>query len=104
MAIAIRRDLVNKVIVEAQTDLIDHPYLIAMDVWELNRAREKTRRTQIINCYDNWLGIGHCWQGGSERQRRALEDVQWEQVMEGRCLLVGDFNTHSPLWNLLVRA
>ena len=104
VAIAIRRDLVNKVIVEARTDLIDHPYLIAMDVWELNRAREKTRRTRIINCYDNWLGIGHCWQGESERQRRALEDVQWEQVTEGRCLLVGDFNAHSPLWNPLVRA
>ncbi|ODM18159.1 hypothetical protein SI65_06030 [Aspergillus cristatus] len=75
-----------------------------MDVWELNRAREKTRRTRIINCYDNWLGIGHCWHGGNERQRRALEDVQWDQVLEGRCLLVGDFNAHSPLWNPLARA
>lgn len=48
--------------------------------------------------------MGHCWHGESERQRRALEDVQWEQVIEGRCLLVGDFNAHSPLWNPLARA
>ena len=33
-----------------------------------------------------------------------LEDVQWDQITKGRCLLVGDFNTHSPLWNPLVRA
>ena len=30
--------------------------------------------------------------------------MQWDQVIEGRCLLVGDFNTHSLLWNPLVRA
>ena len=104
VAVAIRRDLVNKMIVEARTDLLDHPYLMAIDVWELNRAREKARRTRVINCYDNWLGMGHCWHGESERQRRALEDVQWEQVIEGRCLLVGDFNAHSPIWNPLARA
>src|SRR5699024_8586358 len=59
---------------------------------------------RIINCYDNWLGRGYCWHGENERQRRALEDVQWEQVIEGRCLLVGDFNAHGPLWNPLTRA
>lgn len=85
---------VYKVIVEARTDLLDHPYFMVMDVWELNRAREKTRRTRIINCYDNWLGMGHCWHGESERQRRALEDVQWDQVIEGRLLRArpGDAN------------
>ena len=41
VAVAIRRDLVNKMFVEARTDLLDHPYLMAIDVWELNRAREK---------------------------------------------------------------
>ena len=103
VAVAIWRDLVNKVIVEAQKDLLDHPYFIVVNVWELNRARERARRTQVINCYDNSLGMGHCWHGESERQR-ALEDVQWEQVIEGRCLLVRDFNAHSPLWNPHMRA
>ena len=80
VVVAIRRDLVNKVIAEARTDLLDHPYFMTMDLWELNRAREKIRRTRIINCYDNWLGISHCWHGGNERQRRALEDVQSYRV------------------------
>ena len=104
VAIAIRRDLVDKVIVEARTDILDHPYFMIVDVWELNRAQEKVRRTRIVNGYDNWLGASHCWQGDSERQRRALEDVYWDQVIEGRCLLLGDFNAHSPLWNPQVRA
>ena len=30
--------------------------------------------------------------------------MQWDQVIEGRCLLVGDSNAHSPLWNPLARA
>ena len=96
VAMAIRRDLLNKVMVEARTDLLDHPYLMVLDVWELGRAREKTRRTRVINCYDNWLGPGHCWQGSSGRQRRAIQDICWDRILEGRCLLVGDFNAHSP--------
>ena len=101
VAIAIRRDLFNKIMVEARTDLLDHPYLMALDVWELGRAREKTRRTRVINCYDNWLGAGQPWQGESERRRRAIEEVCWDDVLEGRGLLLGDFNAHSPLWNPL---
>jgi hypothetical protein len=99
VAVAIRRDLFNQAVVEARTDLIDHPYIMAMDIWELGRAKEKKRRTRVINCYDNWLGPGLCWQGDIEERRRAIEDVHWDSVLEGRCLLLGDFNAHSPLWN-----
>ncbi|KAJ5453717.1 uncharacterized protein N7458_004673 [Penicillium daleae] len=45
------------------------------------------------------LGAGLCWQGNIEERRRAIEDVHWDSVLEGRCLLLGDFNAHSPLWN-----
>jgi len=41
VAVAIQRDLVDKIIMEARTDLLDHPYFMVMDVWELNRAQEK---------------------------------------------------------------
>jgi hypothetical protein len=27
--------------------------------------------------------------------------VGWDEVLEGRCLLLGDFNAHSPIWNPL---
>jgi Endonuclease-reverse transcriptase len=99
VTIAIRRDLLDKLIIEARLDLLNHPYLMAVDVWDLNRARARARRTRVVNCYDNWLGAEHCWQGGSARNRRAIEDVQWEQIIEGKCLVLGDFNAHSPLWN-----
>jgi hypothetical protein len=58
--VAIRRDLFDRTTVEARTDLINHPYLMALDIWELNRSGEKARRTRVINCYDNWLGSGYC--------------------------------------------
>lgn len=38
------------------------------------------------NGYDNWLGAGNCWHGDSERQRRALDDVYGDQIVEGTCL------------------
>lgn len=99
VVIAVRRDIPNQLAIEARTDLLDHPYLMVLDIWELSRAQERARRTRIVNCYDNWLGAGHCWQGEDWRRRRAIEDANWDQVIEGRCLLLGDFNAHSPLWN-----
>lgn len=99
VVIAVRRELLNKKVIDARIDLLNHPYLMIVDVWDLDRDRNQTRRTRVINCYDNWVGTGQCWQGDSTRRRRAIEDAQWEQVMEGRCLLAGDFNAHSSLWN-----
>jgi ribonuclease HI len=104
VATAIRRDLFSRVIVEPRTDLVNHPYFLVLDIWELDRAGEKNRRTRVINCYDNWLGAGCCWQGDSDRRRRAIEDVSWNEILEGRCLFLGDFNAHSTLWNPLARA
>lgn len=30
--------------------------------------------------------------------------MQWDQIVEGRCLFIGDFKAHSSLWNPLARA
>ncbi|ODM21086.1 hypothetical protein SI65_04139 [Aspergillus cristatus] len=60
---------------------------------------EGPRRTRVINCYDNWVGAEACWQGSSPQRRRAIEDIDWRHIFHGRCLLVGDFNAHSPIWN-----
>jgi Endonuclease-reverse transcriptase len=98
VVIAVRKDLLNQLIIEARMDLANHPYILVVDIWEL-RAQEKARRTRIINCYDNWIGASCCWQGESTRRRRAIEDADWGQIIGGRCLFLGDFNAHSPLWN-----
>ena len=104
VAIVIQWDLFNKIMVEAWTDLLDHSYLMTLDVWELGQAQKKTCRTWVINCYNNWLDAGQSWQRESERQRRAIEKVCWDDVLEERCLLLGDFNAHSPLWNPLAES
>ncbi|EED14176.1 hypothetical protein TSTA_103950, partial [Talaromyces stipitatus ATCC 10500] len=90
---AIRRDLVRDLVVEARTDLANHPYFMVVDVLE------QGRRTRIVNCYDNWLGARHTYLGESLLTRRALSDLDWGPILEGRCLVLGDFNAHSPMWN-----
>jgi hypothetical protein len=64
VAVVVRKDLLNKWVVEARTDLINHPYALAIDIWELERGtKRRARRTRVINCYDNWIGAGYPWQG-----------------------------------------
>ena len=92
---AVRRDIVINVVIEARTDLVNHPYFIAVDIVE------QGRRTRVVNCYDSWLGASHTYAGGSRRNRRALTDVNWDPILRGRCLILGDFNAHSPVWNAL---
>lgn len=98
---AVRRDIANTYAIEARTDLINHPYFLVLDIWELapGQARKRVRRTRIVNCYDNWLGRGRPWRGQEAHRWRALEDVDWTGVLRGRVLLAGDFNAHSTIWN-----
>lgn len=44
--------------VETRSDLIDHPYIQIVDVWELDEKNKKKRWTRIVNVYDNWVGCG----------------------------------------------
>jgi ribonuclease HI len=60
------------------------------------------RRTRLINIYDNRIGLGTCYLGDSERTWRAIEDLQWQSLLRGRAVLLGDFNAHSPTWNPLI--
>lgn len=84
---------------ETRSDLIDHPYLQVVDVWELKSQRKKKRRTRIVNIYDNWVGRDQIWQGDREEKRRAIQDAEWETIIDGRTVLAGDFNAHSTYWN-----
>ena len=43
---AIRRDLIAKLAIETRTDLVDHPYIQVLDIWELQGpSKSKARRT-----------------------------------------------------------
>jgi hypothetical protein len=96
--IAIQKDLIGAIRVENRTDLVDHLYLQALDIWEvLIISKHAPRRIRIVNCYDVWVRASCRWQGSSPRQHQAIEDADWGSLIVGRCLLVGDFNTHSPI-------
>jgi hypothetical protein len=59
VAIGAQRDLLDQLVIEARIDLISHPYMLTVDIWDLGQAQEKARRTRIVNCYDNWVGASY---------------------------------------------
>ena len=98
--VAVRKDIVNTVIVENRTDLVSHPYCLVLDIKELDRQRQRCiRRTRVVNLYDSKVGEGQTWQGSSPTVRRAMQDIPWRSVIKGRVLILGDMNAHSTMWN-----
>ena len=86
--------------VENKTDLIDHPYYLALDERDIDiRSHKPARRTRVVNVYDNRVGQRCTWQGNTPRIRKALDDVTWDRVIRGRVLFLRDVNAHSPIWN-----
>ena len=52
MVLGVKKDICGRVIVETRSELIDHPYIQVVDVWELDKQKKK-RLTRIVNVYDN---------------------------------------------------
>jgi hypothetical protein len=48
VSLAIRVDVLDMYVFEERTDLIDHPCVQCLDVWETHE-RQKVRRTRIVN-------------------------------------------------------
>lgn len=97
---AVKKELMSRIVVGNRTDLVDHPYFLALDIRDIDSRKNKpARRTRVVNSYDNRVGQGCTWEGSTPRNRRALEDILWDQVIRGRVLLLGDMNAHSPIWN-----
>jgi hypothetical protein len=62
--ITIRKDLLTKVITETRSDLVNHPYVLTLDIWDLQpNTQKKTRRTRLINYYDNRIGLNTTYHG-----------------------------------------
>ncbi len=98
--VAVKKDILSKVIIENQTDLVSHPYCMVFDIRELRpQSRRYLRRTRVVNLYDNKVGRDQLWQGPNAPVRRAIQDIPWGLVIRGRVLIVGDMNAHSNMWN-----
>lgn len=57
--IAVKKDLLNRTILENRTDLVSHPYGMVLDITEGEiHTKGRKKRTRIVNIYDNKLGRG----------------------------------------------
>ena len=66
----------NKIIVENRSDLVNHPYFLALDIRDVDgQSDNPTRRTRVVNIYDNRVGQRCMWEGETPQNRRALEDI-----------------------------
>ena len=75
--IGVRKDILNKTIVENQTNLVSYRYYMVLDITEGEiHAKGRKRKTRIVNVYDNKLGEEQTWQGSEQRVRQAIQDIQ----------------------------
>lgn len=98
VAIEIAVNTSGRLIIEARTDIIDHPYIMAIDVWELEKpGEEKKRRTRLISPYNNNLRANQVWRGvESNTRHRTLANAEWDRILGGRVVLLGHFKAYSP--------
>ena len=54
---AVKKEILSKVIIDNQMDLVHHLYCLVLDIKELYHLSEKVlRKTRVINLYDNKAG------------------------------------------------
>lgn len=93
---AVRKDLLDKIVVKYMTDLVNHLYFVFLEIWDLNQQTKwPGQKTQVFNVYDNRVGQGCTWYGHNLRVRQALKNIKWELIIGGRFLMAGDLNAHS---------
>ena len=92
MVIAIKKDILGTWILEHRTDLINSTHIQCLDVWNTLKG-EKARRTRLVNIYDQRITLE------DSSFSRALQQVQWIDIITRRTILAGDFNIRSPRWD-----
>ena len=54
---AVRKDLLDKIFVEHRTDLINQPYFVLLEIWDLDQQTKRPgRKTRVLNVHDNRVG------------------------------------------------
>ena len=53
---AVKKNLINKIIVDHKTDLVNYPYSILLEIRELDpRSKRSGKKTRVDNVYNNWI-------------------------------------------------
>lgn len=80
--IAIRKDLLNKIIVKNQTDLVSHPCNIMLDITKRQiHTTSQRKRTGIVDIYDNKLGKRQTWEDLDQKIRWAIQNISWKSII-----------------------
>ena len=59
-----------------RSDLVNHPYLIILDIRDLDqKIRIPIKRIRVINVYNQVIGREYTYLGAYIRKRRAIEDI-----------------------------
>lgn len=53
--IVVRNDLLDKIVVEYRTNLVNHSYFILLKVRNLDLSKQPGRKTGVLNVYDNQM-------------------------------------------------
>lgn len=63
---AVRKDILNNVIIENRADPVSHPYYIALNIQKRNPVSNKYfRKTRVVNLYNNKIWNRCVWHGSS---------------------------------------
>lgn len=65
---AVQKKLTDKIVVEHRTDLINHSYVILLEICKQDpRSKKPGRKTRKVNVYNNQIGRGCTWDSGISR-------------------------------------
>ena len=96
----IKKKLMDKIMVNHKIDLVNHLYLILLEIQKLDpHSKRSGRKIQIVNIYDNWVRKVYIWDSRIYCIKKILRDVNWKPVIQSRVLIARDINTHSFVWN-----
>lgn len=83
----VRKAILNKVIIDNQTDLVHHLYCSILDMKKLPLlSRKVLRKTRVVNLYNNKVGGGLIQQEPSPTVQQAIKDISWRQIIMSRVL------------------
>ena len=85
-----------------RSDLIDYPYLIVLDIRDLDqKIRIPIKRIRVVNIYDQVIGREYTYLGAYIRKKRIIEDVSWNKIIIKRTIFISDFNAHNSKQNFI---
>lgn len=95
IAVSTRRQL----IMEARTNIINHSYIMTLDLWELERPDgKKNRLMRVVNIYENNQMADQVLSIVRSNGRRR-EQADAGQIPSGKTVFFSDFYIYSPQWN-----